>query len=89
MTKYKLILDEKAKKDLRKIDKYQAKLITNWIFAHIDNCENPRVHGKPLKGPMGHLWSYRVGNYRIICEIKDNELIVLAINIGHRKQIYN
>ena len=86
--KYNVELSSRAKKELKKIDKYQAKLITTWLFANIDQSTNPRKHGKPLAENLSGLWRYRVGNYRIVCEIKDAELIVLAINIGHRREIY-
>lgn len=45
--------------------------------------------GTPLQGPkLGHLWRYRVGDYRVLCDIQDNKLIVLVVDIDHRKQIY-
>ena len=89
MNVYTLKISEQAKKDLKQIDRYQARLITNWLLAHIDQSPNPRIHGKALTGSLGNFWRYRVGNYRVICEIKDKDLIVLAVNIGHRKDIYD
>jgi mRNA interferase RelE/StbE len=49
---------------------------------------NPRLSGKALQGDLKGLWRYRVGNYRLIAQIKDNELIILVIEIGHRKEVY-
>ncbi|MCL2289143.1 MAG: type II toxin-antitoxin system RelE/ParE family toxin [Bacteroidetes bacterium] len=86
--KYTVELSSKAKKVLKQIDKYQAKLIAHWLFANIDQCTNPREYGKPLSENLKGYWCYRVGNYRIVCEIKDKELIVIAVNIGHRRDIY-
>ena len=86
--KYKLDFSKKAEKQLEKIDKYHQRLISNWLDLNIRNAENPRKHGKALAENLSGLWCYRVGNYRIICEIKDNELIVIAVNIGHRREIY-
>lgn len=86
---YTLVLSEKALKQLKKIDKSSAKLIISWLEKNIDNCSNPRIHGKSLKGNLAEYWRYRVGDYRIICSIEDDELVVIAIAIGHRKDIYN
>ena len=86
--KYKFNISKKAEKQLEKIDKYHQKLISSWIDLHIRDTENPRKHGKPLAENLSGLWSYRVGNYRIVCEIKDKELVVVAVNVGHRREIY-
>ena len=88
MAKYKLEISPKAKKDLRKIDSYHQKLISNWIDTHISDTDNPRKHGKPLSENLKGLWRYRVGNYRIICEIRDSKLTIVAVHIGHRREVY-
>ena len=51
--------------------------------------QNPRATGKALQGEFSGLWRYRVGDYRLICEIRENELVILVLEIGHRKNIYN
>ena len=68
--RYAVELSSRAKKQLKRIDKYQAKLIAYWLLANIDQCIDPRGHGKPLTENLKGYWCYRVGNYRIICEIK-------------------
>jgi mRNA interferase RelE/StbE len=50
---------------------------------------NPRLHGAPLSGGLKGLWKYRVGDYRLICELKDDVLVILIIKIGHRSEVYN
>lgn len=85
---YHVNLTETAKKQLSKLDKYTQRLITSWLKKNIDGCEDPRIHGKPLVANLKGKWRYRIGDYRVICEIQDNKLIVLAISIGHRKEIY-
>ncbi len=85
---YKFVISEKAFKQLKKIDKQVVKLIYHWFEKNIENCENPRIHGKALKGDLNEYWRYRVGDYRILCLINDDELIVLAVAVGHRKDIY-
>lgn len=85
---YHVNLTETAKKQLSKLDKNTQRLITSWLKKNIDGCEDPRIHGKPLAANLKDKWRYRIGDYRVICEIQDNKLIVLAISIGHRKEIY-
>ena len=87
--KYKIIFTEKAKKQLKKLDKYTSSLILGWLEKNIEGSENPRVHGKELVENTSGQWRYRIGDYRVICEIKDNEVIVLVLEIGHRREIYN
>ncbi len=86
---YKVIFTERAKKQLKKLDKHIAALIIGWLEKNIQNCENPRLHGKGLvENKSGH-WRYRIGDYRVICEIQDKEIIVLVLEVGHRREIYN
>ena len=87
--KYKVIFTEKAKKELKKLDKCTAALIIGWIEKNIQNCENPRIHGKGLVGNKSGQWRYRIGDYRLLCEIKDTEVIILVLEEGHRKNIYD
>lgn len=75
-------------KTLKKLDKHLQKQILKWIAEKLIDCQNPRLYGKALKGNLKELWRYRIGNYRLICEIKDKELIILALEFGHRKNIY-
>ncbi|MDR3528860.1 MAG: type II toxin-antitoxin system RelE/ParE family toxin [Rhizomicrobium sp.] len=78
-----------ARKQLRKLDKQTARRILDFIDARVAGSESPREVGKALTGPLlGSFWRYRVGDYRIICEIQDGKLCVLVIEIGHRKEVY-
>ena len=86
--RYRVVFSEKAKKQLKKLDKYVYSLIIGWLEKNIDGSENPRVHGKALKENRVGQWRYRIGDYRVICEIKDKEIIVLVLEVGHRKEIY-
>ena len=89
MNKYKVIYTERAIKNLKKLDKNIRNLIYAWIDKNLEGCENPRLHGKCLTGDKSGEWRYRIGNYRLICEINDKEIIILVLEIGHRKEIYN
>ena len=77
-----------AEKQLRKLDKPIQKRLLDWLEDRIEGCKNPRHFGEPLRGEMAGLWRYRIGDYRIICEIQDQQLVVLALAVGHRREIY-
>ncbi|MDC7279545.1 type II toxin-antitoxin system RelE/ParE family toxin [Butyrivibrio fibrisolvens] len=86
--KYSVELSEGFKKEFKRLDKYTQRMIRSWINNHLVDCEDPRVSGKPLKGNFAGQWRYRIGDYRLICEIHDNQFVILALNIGHRSKIY-
>lgn len=85
---YHVQYSEKAVKQLKKLDKGVQKLLLAWIAKNLENCENPREKGKGLTSNRSGEWRYRVGDYRIICDIRDQELLILALSIGHRSIIY-
>lgn len=85
---YQVIYTKKAYKTLEKLDKHQALMIISWIEKNLVNCKNPRLLGKPIKGDLAD-WRYRVGDYRILCNISDNKIIIEVLNLGHRRDIYN
>lgn len=88
MENYSLEFSDRFKKQFRKLDRYTQKFIRSWIDKNITDTTNPRLHGKALAGELRDYWRYRIGDYRLICEIKDKELIILALEIGHRRDIY-
>ena len=77
-----------VQKDIRKLDQRIQKKIKDYLEKKISILDDPRILGKSLQGNLSGLWRYRVGDYRIICEIRDEELIVLVVAIGHRSKIY-
>ena len=87
--KYKVLFAERAKKDLKKLDKHTAALILGWIRKNLEGCENPRAHGKGLTANRSGQWRYRVGDYRLLAEIQDDKIVILILNIGHRRDIYS
>ncbi len=88
MQKYDVELSERFKKEFRKLDKYTQKIIRAWINKNLVDCTDPRQHGKGLTANRSGQWRYRIGDYRLICEIKENELIILALTVGHRRDVY-
>lgn len=77
-----------AEHQLRKLDRTVQKRLLDWLDDRLEGCKNPRHFGEALKGDLAGLWRYRVGDYRIICEIQDARLVVLALAVGHRREIY-
>ena len=79
---------ETARKQLRKLDKSDARRIAGFMDERIAVSDDPRRMGKALKGPLGSLWRYRVGDFRVICDIQDGVLVVLVLQIGNRREVY-
>ena len=86
--KYKVEFTQRALKDLKKSDRHTASLIIGWIRKNLENCENPRQHGKALSANRTGQWRYRVGDYRLLAEIQDDRIVILVLNVGHRREIY-
>jgi mRNA interferase RelE/StbE len=80
--------DERARKDLRRLDAIVQKSILRYLRQRLAIAADPRRLGKPLHGEFAGLWRYRVGDWRLVCRIEDKKLIVLVLTIGHRREIY-
>lgn len=85
---WRIELTDSAKKHLAKLDKATAKRITAFLRDRLASIDDPRTLGKALTGPLGAYWRYRVGNYRIICDIQDGALRILVVQIGNRREVY-
>lgn len=85
---YKIVFEKNAIKQLSKIDKSQQKIIYSYLKKNLENTTTPRILGRPLKGHLKDFWRYRVGDYRIIAEINDDQIKIIIIEIGHRREIY-
>lgn len=87
--KYTVETTSRFDKEFKKLDRYTQLMIKSWITKNLVDCENPRVHGKALVANRKGQWRYRIGDYRLICFIEDDRLIITALNIGHRRDVYN
>lgn len=76
-----------AQKSLRKLGKVEADRITQALLE-IAALGDPRLRGHILVGGLAGLWRYRVGDWRVVCRIEDERLVVLVVTIGHRREIY-
>ncbi len=85
---YRVETTARFDKEFKKLDRYTQKMVKTWIEKNLVACEDPRAHGKGLTADRSGQWRYRIGDYRLICLIEDNRLIILALSIGHRSEIY-
>jgi mRNA interferase RelE/StbE len=86
---YKIELSVEVVRQLRDFDPQHAKRITKFLQDRVAKLDNPRSIGQALQGSrLGEFWKYRVGDYRLICKLEDDRLLVLVLQIGHRKEIY-
>ena len=85
---WKVEWDDRARKELRKLDSPIQKEILNYLRIRIEESKNPRLFGQSLVGNKVGLWRYRVANYRLICRLEDQTLVVFVVGVGHRKEVY-
>ena len=78
-----------AQKDLAQLDGPGRGRILRFLAERIQGGDDPRKLGEALKGPVvGRYWKYRVGDYRIVCDLQDALMLVLVVRVGHRRAIY-
>jgi mRNA interferase RelE/StbE len=77
-----------AAKELNAIDATQASRIVKFLSTRLSKLDDPRSIGEALKGRLGQLWKYRIGDYRIIADIEDRRILILVIRVGHRREVY-
>jgi mRNA interferase RelE/StbE len=80
---------ESAKRELLKLDRQAQKDIVSYLEKRIAAKDDPRRFGKPLKAELAGLWRFRVRDYRLVCQIKDEVMLVLVVSVGHRKNVYD
>lgn len=86
---WKIEFDSDVEKDLRKLGYTAQKRILAYLKEKIMPSDDPRSFGKPLSGDLIGLWRYRVGDYRILAKIEDDNFVILIIHVGHRKNVYD
>jgi mRNA interferase RelE/StbE len=85
---WRIELTDTARKQLAKLGQNDAKRISRFLRERVAVLDSPRQIGKPLRGQLTELWRYRVGDYRLICELQDHALVVLVVRVGHRNAVY-
>lgn len=84
---YRVETTSQFDREFSKLDRYTQKMIKAWITKHLVGCTDPRATGRALSSNRKGQWYYRIGVYRLICVIEDERLVILALNIGHRREI--
>jgi mRNA interferase RelE/StbE len=85
---WRIEITRTAEKHIAKLDRVAQKSIYHFLRDRLAPSENPRQWGKPLHGEKRGLWRYRVGDFRLICDIQDEQITVLGLEVGHRKEIH-
>ncbi len=85
---WKIEFDPAALKELQKLDKPVEKRILKFLRERVEKLDDPRQIGASLHGTLSGLWKYRVGDYRLICSLENNRLVVLVLRVGHRREVY-
>lgn len=85
---YRVKTTKSFDKKFKKLDKATQKLILTYILDNLEGTDNPYLKGKALVGNLKGLWRYRIADYRLMVEVRDSELIIFTVDIGHRRDIY-
>lgn len=85
---YELVFTKRAERQLDSLDRSDASVIVRWLDKNVQGCEDPRSRGRSLTGGKSGYRRYRIGRYRVICVIKDDEMLVVAVTVGKRDGVY-
>lgn len=85
---YRVETTARFDREFRKLDRYTQKMMKAWITKHLSGCMDPRASGKALVANQKGKWRYRIGDYRLLCDIQDEKLVILALTVGHRRDVY-
>ncbi len=88
VSRWKIEITRSAEKQIKKLGRAAQAAILRFLRERLLSAENPRQLGKPLQGEKGGLWRYRIGDYRLICDIQDEKITILVLRVGHRKDVY-
>jgi mRNA interferase RelE/StbE len=85
---WKIEFERAAQKELEKLDKPVASRILKFLYQRVGKLDDPRKIGERLQGTLHQYWRYRVGDYRLICSLENDRLVVLVLRIGNRRDVY-
>ena len=86
---WRVEFDAAAARDVRKLGHEARRAVLKYLRERIATTENPRRFGHALTGDLKGLWRYRVGDYRIVADIRDHEILVMVVTVGHRRNVYS
>ena len=85
---WRIEITRTATKQITKLDHRAQGSILRFLRERLSHADNPRQWGRALQGEKRGLWRYRVGDYRLICDIQDEKITILVLELGHRKDVY-
>ena len=85
---WKIEISDTARKQLLKMDRSVAAEILRYLRSRIATDEDPRRFGEPLRKDLVGFWKYRIGAYRVICDIQEGKALVLVLRVAHRSKVY-
>ena len=86
---WRIEVSETAEKQLAKLDKPVAKRLRSFLRERLASLDDPRCIGQALRGSeLGEFWKYRVGDWRLVCQIKDAKILITVVRLGNRREIY-
>jgi mRNA interferase RelE/StbE len=86
---WRVELSSQGQRHFDALDRQVARRVLSFLFERVAQLEDPRSIGDALKGSrLGHLWRYRVGDFRVICDLHDNTLMVLMVSVGNRREVH-
>lgn len=85
---WRIEFEAKALKEFKCLDKPDAQRVWSYLIERVATREDPRVLAAPLSGQWDEYWRFRVGKYRVVCRMEEQDLVVLVVRIGHRKEVY-
>lgn len=85
---YEIVTTSRFDRAFKKLDRQTQKIIKSWILKNLVGTSNPRRIGKALSANKSDQWRYRIGDYRLLCAIEDEKLVILFLDVGHRSKIY-
>jgi mRNA interferase RelE/StbE len=86
---WQIEFDPTARREFKKLDKPVSDRILKFLHERVGVLDDPRKIGERLQGPLRQFWKYRIGDYRLICSIKDDRLVVIVVHVGHRREVYD
>jgi mRNA interferase RelE/StbE len=85
---WRIEIDPAAQRELDKLDQPVARRVLKFLDQRLGQLDDPRKIGERLHGTLSEFWKYRVGDYRLICSLEDDRLVVLLLRVGHRREVY-
>ena len=85
---WRVTLDRRAQKQLERLGAADQRRVSGFIDGRLDGITDPRLIGGPLHGDLAGYWKYRVGDIRIVAELRNDELLILVVQVGNRREVY-